>query len=121
VHALIFLFLHGISQQQAASQYVNFAEPKLHANREAYLRGPRTAERQKEALAVFDHWWVWLNSPEACGNVLLDDAGEACLHERGAAGRWPWKKFYRDPILENGPVSGAPAISTVARPRTWPK
>lgn len=107
MHAVIFYLLHGISQQQAASNYVNWVEAKLHANREAYFQGPRTAERQRDALAEFDRWWAWLQSPAACGNSYLDEAGQVCLAERQAGGRWPWVKFYRDPIRTAGPVPQA--------------
>ena len=103
MHTLIFFLLHSITAQQASTAYVNMLEPLLQRNRDAYLSGPHTAGRRREALASFDSWWVWLHSPESCGNPMMDDAGTACLSERERSGQWPWEKYYRDPIIAAKP------------------
>src|SRR5581483_8034188 len=128
MHALIFLMLHGIGAQQAATAYVDKIEPLLQRNRDAFLRGAHTPQRQKEALAVFDKWWTWLHSTEGCGDPMMDEAGTACLAERERTGHWPWEKYYRDSIasvqvsnpeplsrLSPSPIERQPTAARVGR------
>ncbi len=115
MHALIFFVLHGITTQQAASSYVDKVEPLLQRNRDAFLSGAHTPQRQKEALAVFDKWWTWLHSADGCGDPLMDEAGTACLAERERSGRWPWQKYYRDSIA-SVEVRNSETISQKLRP-----
>ncbi|MEO8594004.1 MAG: hypothetical protein ABI759_11845 [Candidatus Solibacter sp.] len=83
------------------SQYVDSLEPLLAANRDAYLSGPHTLQRQTAALLYFDQSWAWLKSPAACGDRLLKQAGQSCIADRSRGGRWSWEVYYRDSIAQN--------------------
>jgi hypothetical protein len=93
------------AQKVAATELVDEIEPILAQNRDAYLAGPRNAEAQRAALAMFDDAWSWLSSRSACGAAELGSAGERCLSERAAGGRWDWFAVYRDPIAADKPAS----------------
>lgn len=96
-------------QKIAATEIVDKLEPLLKDNRDGYLNGPRTPASQEVALANFDAALAWLESPEACGNAELGDAGRRCISERVRGGRWQWPARYRDPIANDTPVAAAPA------------
>jgi hypothetical protein len=81
------------------TDYVDSIEPLLGANRDTYLAGPRTPDRQQAALQYFDEKWAWLRSSQACGSKLLGSAGTACIADRSRSGQWPWEQYYRDPIV----------------------
>jgi len=81
-----------------ATQYVNELEPQLQSNRDVYLLGPHTSDRQKTALEYFDRHWAWLKSSAACGADVLGAPGKRCLADRARDGKWPWETYYRDPI-----------------------
>ena len=80
------------------TQYVDDLEPLLAANRNIYMSGPHTVQRQQAALQYFDQNWAWLKSSSACGCKLLKQAGQFCIPDRSRSGAWPWETYYRDPI-----------------------
>jgi hypothetical protein len=82
----------------ATTQIVNGLEPLLRANVAAFQAGPMTQCSQQVALAAFDQAWQWLTSASGCGNGAYGSAGNACITDRSAGGRWPWASYYRDPI-----------------------
>jgi hypothetical protein len=81
-----------------ATQYVNDLEPLLRSNRDNYLAGPHTPDRQKAALDYFDQQWAHLRSSAACGGAVLGIAGRRCIADRARGGAWDWFSYYRDPI-----------------------
>ncbi len=83
----------------ATSQYVDEMEKLLALNRDAYLAGPRTAQRQQVAVQYFDMQWTYLQSSSSCGSNALGNSGKVCIADRSAGGRWPWSRYYRDPII----------------------
>jgi hypothetical protein len=83
------------------TEFVDTLEPLLAANRDTYLAGPHTTDRQQAALVYFDQQWVWLKSPAACGSRLLGQAGKSCVMDRSRSGQWSWEHYYRDPIVNN--------------------
>jgi hypothetical protein len=97
--SVILLLLGAWFSNVTTTEYVDSIEPLLSANRDAYLSGPQTPERQQAALRYFDQYWVWLRSSQACGSRLLGSAGAACLADRSRSGKWPWEVYYRDPIV----------------------
>ncbi len=99
MRTLLFLWLSGQLASTSTSRYVNDLEPMLRQNRDVYLTGPHTPDRQAAALLYFDQWWAWLKSPAACGNVMLGSAGIVCIGDRSRGGMWPWETYYRDPIV----------------------
>ena len=83
---------------QVSTQYVNELEPLLQSNRDIYLSGPHTADRQRIALDYFDQQWKVLKSASTCGGDVLGAAGRRCIADRARDGKWPWETYYRDPI-----------------------
>ena len=100
---VLLLFLSGWFSNLTSTQVVDDLERQLKANRDIYLGGPHTADRQAAALAFFDQKWNWLYSTEGCGSKLLGQSGIRCLQDRARNGNWPWETWYRDPIQENRP------------------
>lgn len=98
----------GPQQKVASTQIVDELEKQLAANRDAYLAGPRTYDRQLVAIENFNRGWEWLHSAEACGSPALGKPGERCLSDRERSGRWPWEVYYLDPIA-NDPEAHAAA------------
>lgn len=84
-----------------ATNFVDSLEPLLAANRDTYLSGPHTTQRQQAAIQYFDQQWTWLKSSAGCGSKLLGKAGERCISDRSRAGSWSWEAYYRDPIVNN--------------------
>jgi len=103
MRSVLLLFLSGWFSSLTTSQFVDDLEPLLRANRDQYLGGPHTADRQRAALAYFDQQWAWLHSSQACGSRMLGSAGTRCLGDRHRKGDWPWEMWYRDPIADAGP------------------
>lgn len=97
--SVLLLLLGAMFANVTATEYVDSIEPLLASNRDFYLAGPRTPDRQQAALRNFDQNWLWLRSSQACGSRLLGSAGSACLTDRSRSGRWPWEVYYRDPIV----------------------
>ena len=83
---------------QVATQYVNELEPLLQSNRDIYLSGPHTLDRQRIALDYFDQQLKALKSASDCGGAVLGAAGRRCIADRARDGKWPWETYYRDPI-----------------------
>lgn len=98
MRSVLLLFLSSWYSAQTATQFVDDIEPLLQMNRDRYISGPHTVDRQAAALAYFDHEWRWLHSSQACGSKMLKAAGTRCLEERHRNGQWPWEQWYRDPI-----------------------
>lgn len=97
--SILLLWFSAYYGNLTTSQIVDDLERQLGANRDAYLSGPHTAARQQAYLQFFDDKWAWLQSSDACGSRLLGKAGTACLADRAPDGRWPWVRYYRDPIV----------------------
>ncbi len=100
--SILILWLSAFFSTATVGEYVDDLEPLLAANREAYLAGPHTPERQQAALLYFDQQWAWLKSSAACGSRLLGGAGKRCIADRSRSGPWSWEQYYRDPIVRNG-------------------
>ena len=101
VKSVLLLLLSAWYAKDTVTDFVNILEPLLAANRDTYLSGPHTPDRQQAALQFFDQHWTWLKSPEACGSSRLGSAGTACIADRSRGGTWPWEAYYRDPIVNN--------------------
>ena len=98
MRSILILWLGAWYSNATVTQYVDDLEPLLAANRDAYVSGPHTVQRQQAALQYFDQNWAWLKSSAACGSKLLKQAGQSCLADRSRTGSWPWETYYRDPI-----------------------
>lgn len=98
--SVLLLLLSAMYSKDTVTDFVNTIEPLLAANRDNYLalENP-TRVQQQAAVFYFDQQWAWLKSPQACGSRALGDAGVACLADRSKGGKWPWERYYRDPIL----------------------
>ena len=99
--SILVLLLSAWFSNITVTEFVDDLEPLLAANRDTYLAGPHTLQRQQAALQYFDQQWTWLKSSAACGSRLLGQAGQACISDRSRSGRWPWESYYRDPIVAN--------------------
>jgi hypothetical protein len=99
--SILLLWLSAFYSNYTASQAVDTLEPLLQQNRDIYLSGAHTPQRQAQALAYFDVQWAWLKSSAGCGDKLLGRAGTACLQERRRTGQYPWEVWYRDTIVTN--------------------
>lgn len=97
--SVLLLLLGAWYANDTATDFVNYLEPLLAANRDTYLSGPHTPDREQAALQFFDQHWAWLKSPQACGSTALRSAGVACIADRSRGGQWPWEAYYRDPIV----------------------
>jgi hypothetical protein len=98
LRSILILWLAAWYSNVTATQYVDDLEPMLAANRDAYLSGPHTVQRQQAALQYFDQNWSWLKSSSACGSKLLKQAGQSCINGRSRSGPWSWERYHRDPI-----------------------
>jgi hypothetical protein len=96
---VLMLWFAAFFSNVTVTEYADSVETLLAANRDAYLGGPRTPTRQAAALQYYDQQWAYLLSPAACGEKLLGAAGVACISDRSPAGKWPWQRYYRDPII----------------------
>ena|SRR5579872_204945 len=96
---VLVLLLSAWYSNLTTTQYVDDLERQLGANRDTYLAGPATLDRQKAALLFFDQQWAWLQSSDACGSKLLGRAGQACIADRTRSGKYSWEQYYRDPIV----------------------
>jgi hypothetical protein len=99
--SVLLFWLAAFFANNTASQAVDILEPLLQQNRDTYLAGPHTVQRQAMALAYFDVQWAWLKTPAGCGDRLLGRAGTACLQDRARTGQYPWEVWYRDTIITN--------------------
>jgi hypothetical protein len=99
MRTFLFLWLSGFIASGVTGQLVDDMAPLLGQNRDVYLTGPHTPDRQAAALLYFDQSWAWLKSPAGCGARGLGEAGKACIADRSRSGPWPWEKYYRDPIV----------------------
>ena len=97
--SVLLLLLGAWFSNVTTTDFVDGLEPLLAANRDIYLSGPHTVQRQQAALQYFDQEWAWLKSSQACGSRLLGSAGTACIADRSRRGNWPWESYYRDPIV----------------------
>ena len=106
MRSVLLLFLSSWFSSQTTAQFVDDIEPLLRLNRDQYIGGPHTTQRQMAALAYFDQQWAWLHSSQACGSKMLRDAGTRCLEDRHRKGEWPWEVWYRDSIVAAAPPRG---------------
>jgi len=112
--ALLFSRKSG-GQKIAATQIVDEAEPLLADNVAGYLSN-RTPEAQIQALGNFDYVWSQITSPSMCNNPQLGSAGQRCISERVAGGKWDWFALYRNPIANTPP--SVPSITQGGRSDT---
>jgi hypothetical protein len=96
---ILMLWFAAMYSNVTVTEYADTIEVSLAANRDAYLSGAHTSDRQTAALQYYDQQWAYLKSPAACGERLLGAAGVACIADRSLNGRWPWERYYRDPIV----------------------
>lgn len=83
------LIVNGLAQQLQNLDNAYFAEPNV------------TCADQRAALDAFDQAWLWLQSPQACGNPNYGSAGNKCISDRAPGGPYPWQSYYRDPIAND--------------------
>lgn len=88
------LIVNGLQQQFINLNKAYFAEPR-----------PSCAD-QRAALNAYDQAWLWLQSPQACGNPNYGSAGNRCISDRAPGGRWDWAATYRDPIANDPRLGG---------------
>jgi hypothetical protein len=98
--SVLLLLLSAWYSNLTSTQFVDDLEPQLKLNRDNYLGGLHTADRQAAALAFFDSHWNELHSTAACGSKTLGQPGIRCLQDRSRNGNWPWETWYRDPIQD---------------------
>jgi hypothetical protein len=103
--SVLFMLLTSFFSHMVATQIANDTEAQLRTNRDTYIFGPHTVERQQAALAYFDSTWQQFHSSNGCGSTLLGSAGHACIADRMRTGQWPWESYYRDPIAIATPGS----------------
>ena len=60
--SVLLVLLSAWYSSVTVTDYVDNLEPVLAANRDAYLSGPHTLQRQQAALQYFDQQWAWLKS-----------------------------------------------------------
>lgn len=72
----------------------------------AYLSEAATCANQRAALNAYDQAWAWLQSPQACGNPNFGAAANRCITDRAPGGKFPWNKYYRDPIANDPRLAG---------------
>ncbi len=94
----------GPKQKVATTAIVNDVEPKLQANLEGFLAGPRTWESKEQALANFDAGWQWV--VDNCDVAEMGAPGKACVADRQRGGKHDWFALYRDPIEQTVLGSG---------------
>jgi len=70
----------GAKQKLATTKIVETVEPKMQANLQAYLSGPRTASSQAQALANFDALWAYVE--QSCETDANGNPGRACVGDR---------------------------------------
>jgi hypothetical protein len=104
-------------QKIASSEVANRVEAQLKQNLSNYQgqASQHTTSQQAQALAVFDYWIDFLQSPDGCGNQGNGSAGERCISERVRGGQWDWYALYRDPIANDSNViaDANPVAATV--------
>jgi len=91
----------------ATTLIVNGLAQQLSNLDSAYLseQAPSCAD-QRAALDAYDQAWLWLQSPQACGNPSYGSAGNACITDRAPGGKYPWQTYYRDPIADDPRLEG---------------
>lgn len=75
-----------------------------------------TCADQRAALNAYDQAWLWLQSPQACGNPNYGAAGGRCIADRAPGGRYPWQTYYRDPIANDPRVKNCDTSQQVLLP-----
>lgn len=79
----------------------NDAADGLEENLARYLEEPASFQAQKERLAYFDNIWKYLHE------ISLKTAqGIISWNERQRNGKWPWEKYFRDPIANDPRLQG---------------
>jgi hypothetical protein len=89
------LIVNGLAQQLQNLNNAYFAEPNV------------SCADQRAALDAYDQAWLWLQSPQACGNPNYGSAGNRCISDRSPGGLYPWQSYYRDPIANDPRLAGA--------------
>jgi hypothetical protein len=56
--SVLLLLLSALYSKDTVTDFVNSVEPLLAANRDAYLAGAHTTDRQQAALQYFDQQWA---------------------------------------------------------------
>ena len=92
----------------ATTLIVNGLAQQLQNLLNAYMAEPNpSCADQRAALDAYDNAWLWLQSPQACGNPNFGQAGNACISDRAPGGKYPWQSYYRDPIANDPRLAGA--------------
>lgn len=91
----------------ATTLIVNGLAQQLSNLVQAYMNDPPSCATQRAALDAYDQAWLWLQSPQACGNPNYGSAGNRCISDRAPGGKFPWQTYYRDPIANDPRLGGA--------------
>lgn len=104
MRTILLLFLSGLFARDVTTDLVDDIESRIRQNRDAFLSGRQTSAEKAQALAYYDAQREYLTSRNGCGARTLGAAGPACIEDRSRDGRWPWARYYRDPIERAGTV-----------------
>ncbi|MBK8200688.1 MAG: hypothetical protein IPK75_20315 [Acidobacteria bacterium] len=99
----------GPKQKVATTAIVNDVEPKLQANLEGFLAGPRTWESKEQAIANFYAGWQWV--VDNCDTPEMGNPGKACVADRQRGGKWDWFRMYLEPIEQTVITGGTSAVA----------
>lgn len=92
----------------ATTLIVNGLAQQLQNLLNAYMSNPKpSCADQRAALDAYDQAWLWLQSPQACGNLQYGSAGNRCISDRAPGGKYPWQTYYRDPIANDPRLANA--------------
>ena len=113
VIALTLLFNRkGPKQKVATTKIVNDVEPLLQENLKGYMEGPRNTISQAQAIENYKAGWQYV--VDNCDVPVMGNPGKLCVSDRSPGGRWPWKEYYLDPIVNDPHVKELAAEEAAA-------
>lgn len=94
-------------QKIATTEIANEFASQMNALNKAYFAAPPSCANQRTALDAFDQALTFLQSPQGCGNMGYGSAGERCISERVAGGKYDAVAANRDPMANDPRLVGA--------------
>lgn len=94
-------------QKIATTEIANEFASQMGALNKAYFSAPPSCANQRTALDAFDQALTFLQSPQGCGNMGYGSAGERCISERVAGGKYDAVRANRDPMANDPRLVGA--------------
>lgn len=113
IMALSLLFNRkGPKQKVATTEIVNKVEPLLQENLAGYMSGPRNTISQAQAIENYKAGWQYV--VDNCDVPVMGIPGKWCVVDRSPGGKWPWKEYYLDPIVNDPHVKELAAEEAAA-------